>query len=221
VPETTSPAGTGIAGRAGAATTTRATPATTARATAATPTRERILQATLRVIAEDGLDAVTHRAVAARAGVSPGSTTHHFSSRDDLVRESFRYYLREGEVAIRELLADAPAGIDPIPLVQQRLAAMVAREFTHGLVRAEYELLLHAVADAELAAEVRAWEARMVAVFAESLEAAGVARPMRSARTLLNLVRGYELESLLDPSLTVADFEERLAPVLTALAVRA
>lgn len=181
-------------------------------------TRERILVAALGLIADEGVDAVTHRAVATRAGVSPGSTTHHFSSREDLLRESFRSYLRDGEALIRSLLGQSlDRGVDPIERVQRKLCAIIEREFAHGLVRAEYELFLFACADPDLAADVRAWEARIVAVFAEALESAGVDRPFTSARMLVNLVRGYELERLLDPGLTLADFEERLAPLLRSL----
>src|SRR5688572_1444836 len=51
-----------------------------------------ILQATVRVIAAEGLECVTHRRVAEEAGVSLGLTTYYFASRDDLIREAFRYY---------------------------------------------------------------------------------------------------------------------------------
>ena len=57
--------------------------------TADASARARLLVATLRVIADEGLEAVTHRRVAALAGVSPGSTTQHFAPREDLLREAF------------------------------------------------------------------------------------------------------------------------------------
>src|SRR3990170_176069 len=46
--------------------------------------KRRILAATLRLIAAEGLDAVRHRRVADMAEVSLGSTTYHFASRDGL-----------------------------------------------------------------------------------------------------------------------------------------
>jgi DNA-binding transcriptional regulator YbjK len=48
--------------------------------------RQAILDATVRVIAAGGLTAVTHRAVAAEAGVSTASTTYHFATLDDLLQ---------------------------------------------------------------------------------------------------------------------------------------
>jgi TetR/AcrR family transcriptional regulator, regulator of biofilm formation and stress response len=48
--------------------------------------RERpLMEATLRIIGRNGLDGVTHRAVAAEAKMSVGALTHHFASRDILV----------------------------------------------------------------------------------------------------------------------------------------
>jgi DNA-binding transcriptional regulator YbjK len=48
--------------------------------------RQAILDATVRVIAAGGLTSVTHRAVAAEAGVSTALTTYHFSTLDALLR---------------------------------------------------------------------------------------------------------------------------------------
>jgi DNA-binding transcriptional regulator YbjK len=48
--------------------------------------RERIADATEEVIADLGIEALTHRAVAERADVPLGSTTYHFADRDDLIR---------------------------------------------------------------------------------------------------------------------------------------
>lgn len=51
-------------------------------------TRESLLDATIESLAEVGWHGTTVVAVAARAGVSRGAAQHHFSSRDDLVREA-------------------------------------------------------------------------------------------------------------------------------------
>lgn len=65
--------------------------------------------ATLDVIAEEGLDAVRHRRVADLAGVSPGSTTYHFASRDDLIDEAFAYYLDQAAALLGDLAPPAAA----------------------------------------------------------------------------------------------------------------
>jgi DNA-binding transcriptional regulator YbjK len=51
--------------------------------------RERILAATLDHIADEGVAGVSHRRIAARAGVPLGSMTYHFSGIDELLKEAF------------------------------------------------------------------------------------------------------------------------------------
>lgn len=52
--------------------------------------REALLAATLAVVVDEGVSAVTARRVAARAGVSPGTVTHHFPSVDGLLVTALR-----------------------------------------------------------------------------------------------------------------------------------
>src|SRR5690242_4627498 len=47
--------------------------------------RRTLLEASLELIAESGLDALSLREVARRAGVSPGAPYHHFESREQLL----------------------------------------------------------------------------------------------------------------------------------------
>jgi DNA-binding transcriptional regulator YbjK len=61
-------------------------PATDGRRARGAASRQAILEATARVIATAGLTSVTHRAVAAEAGVSTALTTYHFASLDDLLQ---------------------------------------------------------------------------------------------------------------------------------------
>lgn len=195
---------------------------TQSRVRSATPrgtARDAILQATLRVIAEDGVDAVTHRRVADQAGVSLGSTTHHFASREALLRESFRCYLHfaDDALGVPNLVGDAANG-SAVDGVRRALVGLVEREFTDAsLVRAEYELFLFASKDAELATVVATWEARVVGSLAAALERAGARRPTEAGQTLVNFVRGFERERLVKPALTLDDFDRRLTPLLVAL----
>ncbi|MEX2985980.1 TetR/AcrR family transcriptional regulator [Streptomyces sp. C36] len=46
---------------------------------------EEITAATEQVIAERGIEGLTHRAVAEQAGVPLGATTYHFATKDDLI----------------------------------------------------------------------------------------------------------------------------------------
>lgn len=138
-----------------------------------------------------------HRRVAAQAGVSPGSTTHHSLPGWDLLRETFRFYL---QTASRLLAGDRPGdpGLDPGPSGTVRTFAteIIRREVEHPgeqLIGAEHEMLLYASTDSQLASEVRGWDAPWVGHIACDLEASGWPRPVETARLLMNLIGGYEL----------------------------
>ncbi|ARF73469.1 TetR/AcrR family transcriptional regulator [Streptomyces sp. NPDC012600] len=51
--------------------------------------RDRIIDAALDLIADEGVAGMSHRKVAARAGVPLGSMTYHFASMSELLHEAF------------------------------------------------------------------------------------------------------------------------------------
>jgi DNA-binding transcriptional regulator YbjK len=76
----------------------------TVKAIRKTGERERpLMEATLRIIGRKGLDGVTHRAVAAEAGMSVGAVTHHFGMRDALVDAALEYALTREVDRLRAL----------------------------------------------------------------------------------------------------------------------
>ncbi len=58
-------------------------------------TRDRLIQATIEVIAERGWGGVSTRVVAERAGINPGVVHYHFDSIDDLRRRAVVHALTE------------------------------------------------------------------------------------------------------------------------------
>src|SRR6185503_18808099 len=50
--------------------------------------RDAILRAAIALVGEEGPDALTHRAVAERAGVAVSATTYWFSSKEEIFREA-------------------------------------------------------------------------------------------------------------------------------------
>ncbi|MEV6338795.1 TetR family transcriptional regulator [Nocardia vinacea] len=62
--------------------------------------RRALLAAAIRVVADRGLRNLTYRGVAREAGVTHGLVTHHFGSREALVREALQYALENSIVAI-------------------------------------------------------------------------------------------------------------------------
>ena len=56
-------------------------------------TKESLLDATIRIVAREGMRAVTHRKVAAEAGVSLSATSYHLSNMDSILFESMERYV--------------------------------------------------------------------------------------------------------------------------------
>ena len=108
--------------------------------------------------------------------------------------------------------------VSPIQAVRNGLLSLITKEFNSiPMLRAEYELLLAASSDAKLAEAVSIREAKGARLMATALEQAGVPQPNELALTLINFTRGFELERLYKPSLSVDDFYRRLDLLLAAL----
>ena len=67
--------------------------------------RDQLLRATLSVIAERGVGATSHRAVAEAAGVPVAATTYYFSSLDEMLEEALRLFVRDEVESIGALTA--------------------------------------------------------------------------------------------------------------------
>lgn len=121
----------------------------------------KILETALSLISEQGVDAITHRKVAAVAGIPLGSTTYYFESREHLIRAAFDYYLewiKEMSPAAVSTSSDA-SGEDLVDF----LVAFSRREFERPeLARAEYAMTLFATRDELLAESINAWYEDMV-----------------------------------------------------------
>jgi AcrR family transcriptional regulator len=112
--------------------------------------RDQILRATLRLIGEQGIGAVTNRGVARAAGVSLGSLTYHFPSQEDLLREALHTFVDEEIARITAYVtALAESGMAPVQAPDEVEKAILA--FTDGPEQvANLELHLHAARDPAL-----------------------------------------------------------------------
>ena len=180
-------------------------------ATVTTP-RERILRATLRLIGEQGVGAVTNRAVARAAGVSLGSLTYHFPSQSDLLREALAAFVdaeiaRVGDRAARLRVADPEQAADEVE------KAII--DFAHGPEQiANLELHLHAARDpAVQATAVRAVEAydRLATAL---LGALGIPDPERHAPAVVSLLYGLAVRRLATGDTSAAGTAEALRLLL-------
>ena len=95
--------------------------------------RHAILQATLDIIAEQGVREVRHRAVASRAGVPLSATTYYFSDINALLHDALLYFLESGMATIEQIqqqaltLSSLPR-TEQIDALSQLLADYVAQQ---------------------------------------------------------------------------------------------
>ena len=69
-------------------------------------TRQRLLEATMEVIASEGLSGVTMAKVAEQAGLSRGIGNFHFQSKEQLLLETLRTIYHEFDESWRNIVAD-------------------------------------------------------------------------------------------------------------------
>jgi len=113
-------------------------------------TREKILDAAIGCLSEDGYAQTTTVAVADRAGVARGSLLHQFPTRIDLILEVAEYAARQQGAFIREGLAKLPVG-------RERFVGSVDvtwRAFQSPASRALTEIIIATRHDAELATRI-------------------------------------------------------------------
>ncbi len=72
--------------------------------------RESLIEATLDLIAEQGPEAATVRAIATRAGVTPGLIRHHFATKSELLAAAYEHHM--AELIAMSSTASAASGFD-------------------------------------------------------------------------------------------------------------
>lgn len=175
--------------------------------------REALLDAVVAVLEREGPAAVTHRAVAADAGVPVSAATYYFSSIDDLLVEALRRAVEE-ESAL--LPPETPADIGALARALHGYA--VERRAT---AVAHYELLLLATRRPVLRPDAERWYASLEATLDAAFPAAAGEHPDQRARRLESAAMaldGLILRMLWrgEPS-TAAAIEHALEPLLLPL----
>jgi DNA-binding transcriptional regulator YbjK/integrase len=161
--------------------------------------RERIAQAAIEMVAERGVDGVTHRAVAATAGVPLGSTTYHFATLDDLLAVALRTAADGNVKRLRAWERELPHDAD----LACALADLVMRDLTGERPQAVvgYELYVAALHRPYLRPASTAWDEALAGLFASRTDPG-------TGRLLATVFCGLELQALLtDPPPARAEIE--------------
>ena len=179
-------------------------------------TRTAVLEATVRLIATGGLQAVSHRAVEAAAGVSHGTTRYYFGSRQKIVDATLEYLAaRDAAMADQARQAavatPAPDGFD-IDRVANLMVALVTGEQHYQLAR--YELMLEVARRPELRPSLARWRMSFIARIEAMLTQLGAPNPDLAARWWVAAMDGLLLDELCAGTLS---FPEHATPLIRAM----
>ena len=159
-------------------------------------TPERILRATLGLLAEEGTAALSNRRIAAEAEVSLGSLTYHFPSQASMLRESLLLYVGEEVERLEAIAAALQARRPSVEEVAAEVQALIGRPTGGPGPLAELELHLQAARDPELQEASARCFAAYDTLAASALGALGVADPARHSSAFVALIVGLGVRRL-------------------------
>ena len=154
------------------------------------------------MLVEQGFAAVSHRAVAGRAGLPLSSTTYYFASLDELIEGAVRGLADNWRALARRVVADLPERIRS----RRQLAEAILRVATLAPATgaptepdtqlALYERYLEAARHPQLRPIIIEFDEELDAVLAEVLRRGGVPSSRATARLVLAVVDGALLRAL-------------------------
>ncbi|MCE5288635.1 MAG: TetR family transcriptional regulator [Nocardiaceae bacterium] len=161
-------------------------------------TRQRLLEATIESLADQGWGPTTVAVVAERAGVSRGAAQHHFPTREDLITAALEYMF---DIRMNQAMAEAqvlPAGASKTEAVVRA----IVEYYTSPMFKAALHVWTAAAADPALKERIVPLEAKFGRVAHKmTATALGVAKDDRLGHELvqatLDLARGLGLADVL------------------------
>ncbi len=178
--------------------------------------REALLDAVLRIVAEHGTDAVTHRRVAEVAALPLASTTYWFKSKEHLLTAALELAAERDIARLHEHVAAASGQTGALELA---VSAIVTVEPTRSSLITTYALLLEAARRPALREIAQRWTVAYLETIGALLERAGSMHPREDAELLLAAADGLVIEQL--ASGREADLRPALRRLAAALAERA
>lgn len=175
--------------------------------------RDLILDAAITVLGQEGLAALTHRRVAAEAGLPLAATTYWFASKDELLLNAYRRAAERDIARVRSVAAEAE-GKD----VADALADVLGAELADGRTAlvACFTMWVEAARRPELREIEAGWTEAYEDVIEGLLRAAGSREPRVDARLLTATVDGLLL-GMLARGGAGQDAREELRPQLRRL----
>jgi DNA-binding transcriptional regulator YbjK len=160
--------------------------------------REALLRAATELLAEGGTRSLTHRAVAARAGLPQATTTYYFESIQQLSEEALRMHVGERVEELGALAEAAGRGGRTAEEIALRFADSLAGR-SREITIAQFEVYLEAARNPNLREAV----AEVLEAFEQIAEAAlgalGAKRPAEAAGTFVALLDGFAVHRVARP----------------------
>lgn len=162
-------------------------------------TRQRLLESTVRCVAERGWSAATVAVIAQEAGISRGALQHHFRTREELIVAGLEFMFEERRALLEQM--KPPRSASGTARVQAVVSALI-EIYTGELFRAALHAWTAAAADEQVRAVIGPLERRFArSVHDLAVTHLGVDDSDPHVRTLiqatLDLARGLALADLL------------------------
>lgn len=174
--------------------------------------RTALIEAAADVLMEDGLAALSHRAVAARAQLPLASTTYYFASADDLRDEALQHVATTWAARAGAAVDALPATVDAAHAARA-VVTIIGADIPRGQMLLMYERYLDAGRHPRLRPVVTAWNARLTRLVQDVLARAGLPADQDSARLVLGVADGVAVTALAEgaePGVAVGAVLERL-----------
>lgn len=169
--------------------------------------RDELLAAAIELFAEGGSRAITHRAVAARAGLPSATTTYYFESIDDLIREALGAHIDQWSRDLEALTAvdiEVDASLDDASGFISRIFAVRGPE----VAALELAIFLAAARVPELRDNAARSMQALEDLATHVLARVGVHEPGALAASIVTLIIGTALRR--QSGLYAEDIEARL-----------
>lgn len=160
--------------------------------------REALLRAAIELLAEGGARALTHRAVAARAGLPPASTTYYFDTIQQLTDAALELHVSERVADLDAIVADALAGGRSPAEVGDRVVESLA-DRTGDVLIAQFEIYLEAGRNPALRTTVAEALAAFEQFTALALKSLGARDPEGAAPMFVALLDGFAVHRVARP----------------------
>ena len=192
---------------------------------AVTPKGERrryaLVTAAAELLCHGGFEAVTHRAVAQRAGLPLASTTYYFSSLDALVEAAIEHIGAVEISALRDRIHELPRRRRGADATAELVLDLLAGEPTSEQLICRYERYIACARHPALRSAERRLQQQRVQAVAEAVARSGRSARLDMVTALVRAVDGAVISALAagdsDPRqvarVTLVDVIDALAPI--------